>query len=128
AGGLEAVEDPAVRVGQLFARRQLADLRAVHERKLGGVVQLRREVTGGLRGVLTNRQVRTWIGATGQGEAQRVSAVVAYPVHRIDAVAQGLGHLAAVLVANETVEEDVLERHLRAPVAGSRVLAIGLAV
>src|SRR5699024_5438812 len=98
------------------------------ERELGGVVELRREVTGRLRGVLPYRKVRTRVGTTSQREAQRVSAIVAHPVHRVDAVAQGLGHLAAVLITDEAVEEDILERHLRAPVAGSRILAIGLTV
>src|SRR5699024_9996071 len=82
ARGLQSVQDPAVRVGQLLARRQLADLCTVHERELGGVVELRREVTGRLRGVLPYRKVRTRVGTTSQGEAQRVSAIVAHPVHR----------------------------------------------
>ena len=78
--------------------------------------------------MLAHRQIRTRVRATGEGEAQRVGAVIAHPIHRVDAVAQGLGHLAAVLVADEAVEEDILERHLRAPITGSLVLAIGLAV
>src|SRR5699024_11283114 len=41
---------------------------------------------------------------------------------------RSLGHLAAVLITDEAVEEDILERHLRAYVAGRRILVIGLTV
>ena len=120
---LELVEDPAVGVGEVLAGREVLllvlteDLGTVHQRELGGVEELGGEVTGGLRGILTDRQVGAGVGAAGQGEAQGVRPVVADPVHRVDAVAQGLGHLAAVLVADEAVEEDVGEGHLRATVA-----------
>ena len=63
--------------------------------------------------VLADGQVAAGTGAAGQGEPQRVRAERLDPVERVDAVALGLAHLAAELVADQTVQEDVLERHLR---------------
>ena len=64
--------------------------------------------------VLADRQVAAGTGAAGQREAQRVGAEHLHPVQRVDAVALGLAHLAAELVTNQAVQEDILERHLRA--------------
>lgn len=88
----------------------------VHQRKLGCVEQLGGKVTGALCRVFTDRQVDAWVSATGKGEAQRIRAVVLHPIHRIDAVAQRLGHLAAVLIANQAVQEEVGEWNLWASI------------
>lgn len=44
-----------------------------------------------------------------QGKAQSVGAVLVDDVHGVDAVAQRLAHLAALLVAHEPVDEHVVE-------------------
>ena len=43
-------------------------------------------------------------------EAQRVCAVLFGHLERVDAVAEGLGHLAALVVAHEAMDKDGLER------------------
>jgi hypothetical protein len=117
---LELVEDPTVGVGEIRTGREVLllvgteDLGTVHQCELRGVEELGGEVAGGLRRVLTDRQVGAGVGTAGEGEAQGIRTVVTDPVHRVDAVAQGLRHLAAVLVTDEAVEEDVGEGHLRA--------------
>ncbi len=50
--------------------------------------------------------------AARQREAQRIRAVIVDDTERIDDVALGLRHLRALLVTDETVDVDVLERHL----------------
>ena len=62
--------------------------------------------------VLADGQVAARAGAAGEGEPQCVGAEHLHPVQRIDAVAPRLAHLATELVANQPVQEDVLERHL----------------
>ena len=47
-----------------------------------------------------------------QREAQRVRAQLIHHVQRVDHVAVGLGHLAAVLVADQAVQVHRVERHL----------------
>ena len=113
----QAVQDPAVGVGELVTVRQLAHVGPVHQRKAGGVEQLGSEVTGALSGVITDRQVRAWVSATRQREAKCVRTVVADPVQRVNAIAEGLRHLATLLIADQTVQEDILKRHLRTTVA-----------
>ncbi|KAF5036847.1 hypothetical protein DSECCO2_570890 [anaerobic digester metagenome] len=51
-------------------------------------------------------------GERGQGEAQGVAAVLVDHLQRVDDVARGLGHLLAVLVADQGVDVDVLEGHV----------------
>ncbi len=50
--------------------------------------------------------------AGGQGEAQRVGAVLVDDLQRVDAVAQGFGHLAALRVPDQAVDEHGLEGSL----------------
>ena len=109
-----AVEDPAVGVAKLLAVRQRSHTRAIHERELGGVEQLGGKVAGGSSGVGSQRQIDARVGAARQGKAQCVRAVIAYPIHRVNTIAQGLGHLAALLIAHQAVQIEILERHLRA--------------
>ena len=74
--------------------------------------------------VLADRQITAGAGAPGQGEPQRIRAEQLHPVQRVDPVAARLAHLAAVFIADQAVQEDVLERHLpaAAAVAGNRVV------
>ena len=56
--------------------------------------------------VLTDGEVTAGAGTAGQGEPQRVGTERLDPVQRVDAVALGLAHLAAELVADQPVQED----------------------
>lgn len=107
-------KDPSVGVGQLVERRQLRQLRAVEQRIAGGVEQLGAEVARRPDVILPDRQIAAGAGAAGQGEPQGVGAEHVHPVERVDDVALGLAHLATGLVADQPVQEDVGERHLRA--------------
>ncbi len=120
-----AAQNPAVGLGQLTGRRQRGRAGSVHQREPGGVEQLGGEVAGGSGVILADRQVTAGTGTAGQREAQRVGAEQLHPVQRVDAVAAGLAHLAAVLVADQAVQEDVLERHLRPALTagGDRLVA-----
>ncbi len=109
----QPAEDPAVGVGELVGVGQRRRAGAVHQREPGGVEQLGGEVARRAGVVLADGQVAAGAGAAGQGEPQRVGAELLHPVQRIDAVAARLAHLAAELVADQPVQEDVLERHLR---------------
>ena len=95
-----AVEDPPVGVAKLLAVRQRGHSSAVHERELGGVKELGSKVAGGRGGIGAERQVHAGVGAAGKGKAQGIRTVIAHPIHRVNAVAQGLGHLAALLIAD----------------------------
>ena len=50
-------------------------------------------------------------GQRDQGEAQRVRAVLADHVKGVDAVAEALGHLAALFVTHQSMNVDVAEGH-----------------
>ncbi len=82
---------------------------AVHQREPGGVPDLVGEVAGRLDPVLADRHVRAGVGAAGQGEADGVGAVGVHPVQRVHRVGVGLGHLLAVLVADQAGERDGVE-------------------
>ncbi len=106
-----AVQDPAIRIGELGPRGQPGGHpRAVHQRELGGVEQLRAEAARPGDPFLADRRVRTRVRPARQGEPQRVGAVVVHPLQRIDGVARRLGHLLAVRIADHAVQRDHLER------------------
>ena len=63
--------------------------------------------------VLADGQIAAGAGAAGKGEPQCVGAELLHPVQWVDAVAPRLAHLAAELVADQAVQENVGERHLR---------------
>ena len=111
-----AVKDPPVGVAKLRAVRQRGHSSTVHERELGGVKELGSKVAGSRGGVGAKRQVHAGVGAAGKGKAQRIRTVIAHPIHRVNAVAQGLGHLAALLIADQAVQVQILERNLRAAI------------
>ena len=50
--------------------------------------------------------------AGGQGEPQRIGAVLVDDLQRVDAVAQGFAHLAALGIPDQAVDEHILEGHL----------------
>ena len=84
----------------------------VHAHEAGGVPQLVGEVTGGLDLLVGEAHIVSGGVTRSQGEAESVRAVVGDDLQRIDAVAQRLGHLTALGVAHQTVDEDGIEGHL----------------
>ena len=84
----------------------------VHQSETGSVPDLVSKVTG----CLYTLPVETHIVARGvagnQHEAQGISAVLVNNLQRVDAVAQRFGHLAALAVANQTMDEYLVERNL----------------
>ena len=125
----ETAEDP--RVG-LRARNGLTRREAVEvaEHETARVPDLRHERTRLLGARAADELVRLLvdIGVEAhvlvvgdkrqQVEAHRVGAVHGDEVHRIDAVALGLGHARAVLGEDGSVDHHVLERNLLAEVGG----------
>jgi hypothetical protein len=110
-GGVQAGEDPAVRGGELLARRHgCSGGRAVHQGEAGRVPQLVAEVARALHPLLADRHVGPRVGAAGKRKPGRVGAVGLDPEQRVDNVASGLRHLLAELVAHHAVQHDDLER------------------
>ena len=115
---VDGLQDPAVFGLQLRGRlvrhgQEVAFLVLdVHDGETGCVPQLVREVSGAFDLFHLVADIGTRGDAGQQHEAQRVGAVSVDHFERIDAVAQRFGHLAALRVAHEAVDEHVLERRL----------------
>ena len=110
---LETMQDPAV-MQSLQGRR--VELRFapvhVHEGEAGRVPNLVDEMPVALDARLGQLDVAAHGGEGGQGETQGIAAVPVDHLQGVDDVARGLGHLLAVLVADEGVDVDVLEGHV----------------
>ena len=108
---IELRENPLVLELELFGQLHVVD-RQVHHHEAARVPDLVAEVAHRL----ALFDVETHVVARGvagdEVEAQRVRAVLLGHLQRVDAVAERLGHLAALVVADETVDEDGLERLL----------------
>ncbi len=104
-------EHPLVAHVQLFLAGQtrLKVLRQVHQHKAGSVPQLIGKVAGSLHLLFDIAHVVARSGAVHQRKAQGVCAVLGNDLQRVDAVAQTLGHLAALTVAHDTVDADSAE-------------------
>ena len=105
--------DPAV---HRHARRQRIMVRvmrhAVHLGETCGVPQLGAEVAVTLDARLGQLDVATLRGHGGEGKAQRVRAIGIDQFERVNDVALRLRHLLALLVADQGVDVDGVERHL----------------
>ena len=112
-GALQPRDDPLVGGGELDGGhgRDVDPLR-VHQHEAGGVPHLVHEVARRLDLALTVAAVVAGRDARDEGETQRIGAVLVDHFQRIDAVAQRLGHLAALLVAHDAVQQHVAEGHL----------------
>ena len=110
--GREPVEDPAVDACRGRRSRELSATALLAEhphREAGGVPDLRREGAGGRDARRPERQVAPRPREDGEGEADRVGAVLVAHDERVDDVPLRLRHLLSPLVADEAVEEDLAE-------------------
>ena len=101
-GGAEPAVDPAVDVAQLGRLPELPALE-IHEEVAARVPDLVGELGAELEVVLVDEDVLRGSEEEGERELEGVGAVVVDDLERVDAVAQALGHLAALLVAHEVV-------------------------
>ncbi len=84
----------------------------VHLAEAGGVPQLGAKVPIALNALCRQLDVPRLARHGGQGETQGVGAIGVHQFQRIHDVALGLGHLGALGVADQGVEEHPLERNL----------------
>ena len=109
----QAVQDPAVMQAG-HGRRIKLGLGAVdmHQGKTGRVPDFVDEMAVALDACFRQLDVPAHGRKGGQGETQGVAAVFVDHGQRVDDVARGLGHLLAVLVADQGMDIDVLEGHV----------------
>ena len=111
-GARRLAGDPAVDGDARGERIVIRVMRhAVHLGKARGVPQLGAEVAVALDARLGELDVAALRGHGGQREAQRIRAIVVDQFQRVDDVALGLRHLLALLVADQGVDVDGVERH-----------------
>ena len=111
-----AREDPAVseRVVAFLGPIRLVKAFEVHEHVARCIPDLVREVARALNALPIEAHIVARRVARNEHEAQRIRAVLLDDLDRVDAVAERLRHLAALAVAHEAVDEDVVERDVLA--------------
>ena len=111
--GVQLGEDPLVLGSQLGSLGQLALVDGqVHHDKAAGVPDLVGKVPHGLALFRVEPGVVAGAVAGDEVEAQGVGAVLLRHLQGVDAVAQGLGHLAALVIPHQAVDEDGVEGDL----------------
>ncbi|CAN3994570.1 Multidrug export protein mepA, partial [Dysosmobacter welbionis] len=111
--GVQLGEDPLVLRRQGVRRREFTLVDGeVHHHEPAGVPDLVGEVPHGLALLGVEPGVVARGVAGDEVEAQRVGAILLRHLQRIDAVAQGLGHLAALVVPHQTVDQHGVEGDL----------------
>ena len=108
---VELGEDPLILDLKLFGQLVAVD-GEVHHHKARCVPELVAEVAHGFALLNVEAHVVSGRVAGDEVEAQRVRAVGLDHFERINAVAEGLGHLASLTVAHKAVNKDGLERLL----------------
>ena len=108
---VELGEDPLILDLKLFGQLVAVD-GEVHHHKARCVPKLVAEVAHGFALLNVEAHVVARGVAGDEVEAQRVCAVGLDHFERINAVAEGLGHLASLAVAHKAVDKDGLERLL----------------
>ena len=108
---IELGEYPLILYLKLFGQLVLVDAE-VHHHEAGGVPELIAEIAHCL--ALFDIEAHIVAGRVAGDEviAQCVRAVLLYHLQRVDAVAEGLGHLASLTVADKTVNKHRFERLL----------------
>ena len=119
AGGLhaavQAVQDPPVHGVEASGRLRVGGegpTFEVHEQEARGVPDLVGEPGAQLEGIPVHKDVLALGGHERQGELEGVGAVLLDHLEGIDAVAEGLGHLAALHVPDQAVNVHVREGNL----------------
>ena len=82
----------------------------IHKHEPGSVPYFVGKVTAGDDLLLGETHIVTRCISCHESQAQRVSAVLVDNLQRIDTVAQGLAHLASLLIPHKTVDEHVVKR------------------
>ena len=77
----------------------------VHQNEPGSIPQFVQEIPAGLHFVFAEADIRSGSYAGSQTEAQCVGSVFVYKHYGVDAVTQGFGHLSALGVTNDTVDQ-----------------------
>ena len=108
-GLVQPGKNPLVR--QLQKRRVdgFAGLR-VHQHKARGVPHLVGEVAGAFHLLVGVAGVVAGADAHGQREAQRVGPILVDDLQRVHAVSEALGHLAALCIAHQAMDEHGIKR------------------
>ena len=111
--------DGAVQAGKnpLIGQKQLGGVDGfpglgVHQHEAGSIPHLIGEIPGAFHLLVGIAGIVSGADAHGQREAQRVRAVLIDDFQRIHAVAQALGHLAALRVAHQAVNQHGVEGRL----------------
>ena len=106
--GVELAEDPLVLQLQLLRQLHLVDGQ-VHHHEPAGVPDLVGEVPHGLALLHVEAHVVAGAVAGDEVEAQGVGAVLLRHLQGVDAVAQALGHLPALVVPDQAMDQDLLK-------------------
>ena len=106
--GIQLAEDPFVLQLQLLGQLDLVDGQ-VHHDEAAGIPDFVGKVTHGF--ALLHEETHIIAGAVAgdQVEAQSIRAVLLGHLKGVDSVAQGLGHLAALVITDKAVDEHGLE-------------------
>ena len=103
---VETVYNPAVFHGELFRQSvELEVIRQIHHDKPGSVPELVGKVTGSLYLVIAVPHIIARSVARCQHKPQSICTVF------INAVAQGLGHLSALFIPYQTMNQNRIKRH-----------------
>ena len=118
-GPVQLREDPAVGDLELIPGGQLVLLfREVHHHVAAGVPELVGEIAHGLAALHVEAHIVAGAVAGDHVHAQGVGTIAVDHFQRINAVAQRLGHLAALVVAHQTVDQDRMEGRLSGVLVG----------
>ena len=113
---LHAREDPAVGECIVLRRRHERCVRSleIHQHIARGIPYLVRKIARRLDALPVEAHVVAGRIARDEHEAERIRTVLFNDLHGVDAVAEGLRHLAPLAVAHESVDKDIAERHIAA--------------
>jgi len=110
--GVVLGQHPFVLDGKLIERQSQIHLLVleVHQNKAGRVPNLVGKVAAGNDLLIAEAHIVARCVAGGKGEAQRICTVLVDDFQRVDTVAERFAHLSALGIANQTVEQNGVER------------------